>query len=145
MGRENEQGAKFKKNPAPGQVDYKIKEAIEKISINGNLACEEAARIASTLDKSMAEVGSTLDVQEVSITKCQLGLFGYQPNKIIVSPAPTVDPKMEEVIRKKLVNGCLPCEAAWEIANAFACSKIKVASACETLSIKIKPCQLGAF
>jgi len=39
----------------------------------------------------------------------------------------------------------LSCAAAWEIAGSLNISRTKVASACEAMGIKIKPCQLGAF
>jgi hypothetical protein len=34
---------------------------------------------------------------------------------------------------------------SWEIASRLGIQKLDVASACETMGVKIKPCQLGAF
>jgi hypothetical protein len=94
----------------------------------------------------MPEIGVVLDILEVPLTKCQLGLFGYENPKKIVTPALSVEKEMEAAIKKGLLkNGRLSCEAAWKIAAALALPKIQVSSACEALKIKIKPCQLGAF
>ena len=126
-------------------IDAAIAEAVKKSSVNDELACADATAVAVTLNKPMLEVGLALDLLEVSITKCQLGLFGYYPQKRIVSPARHIAPELEQAIRERLVNGALPCDAAWEIAEKAALHKMKVASACEALKIKIKPCQLGTF
>jgi len=126
-------------------IDAAIVEAVKKSSVNNELACADATAVAVTLNKPMLEVGLALDLLEVSITKCQLGLFGYYPQKRIVSPARHIAPELEQAIRERLVNGALPCDAAWEIAEKAALHKMKVASACEALKIKIKPCQLGTF
>ena len=126
-------------------IDAAIVEAVKKSSVNNELACADATAVAVTLNKPMLEVGLALDLLEVSITKCQLGLFGYYPQKRIVSPAQYITSELEQAIRERLVNGALPCDAAWEIAEKAALPKMKVASACEALKIKIKPCQLGTF
>jgi hypothetical protein len=81
----------------------------------------------------------------IRLVKCQLGLFGYSPEKKIVQAAPAAEPAMETAIREKLENGRLTCRRAWEIAMAFQLPKMAVSAACEALQIKIKPCQLGAF
>ena len=79
------------------------------------------------------------------LVKCQLGLFGYTPEKKIVRAAKTVDADLKEALQESLVNNRLPCESAWDIAERFQLRKMALSSACETLGIKVKPCQLGAF
>ncbi|MDO9585537.1 MAG: hypothetical protein Q7I93_03520 [Syntrophales bacterium] len=133
------------KSPPTNTIDAAIAEAVKKSSVNDELACADATAIAVTLNKPMPEVGLALDLLEVSITKCQLGLFGYYPQKRIVSPAQSIAPELEQAIRERLVNGALPCDAAWEIAENLALPKMKIASACEAMKVRIKPCQLGAF
>ena len=93
----------------------------------------------------MEKIGATLDLMGVRIARCQLGLFGYVPESRVVKPASSVEPKIEGAIRQALINGRLPCMAAWDIAKSFSQTRMSVAEACETLKIKIKPCQLGAF
>jgi len=36
------------------------------------------------------DVGGTIDLLEIHLNKCQLGLFGYSPKKMIVKPAENV-------------------------------------------------------
>lgn len=112
---------------------------------NGTSACLVAFEIAERLGVPVEEVGFTLDMLEVSIVKCQLGLFGYGPQRRIVKPAEKVDPDFEKAIRDSLVNGRLPCASAWALAEKRRLRKMEVSSACETLGIKIGPCQLGTF
>ncbi len=93
----------------------------------------------------MAEVGRTLDLLEIRISRCQLGLFGYAAEGKIVRRENPVIPELEKAIRSRLSDSRLPCAAAWEIAAEWKIPRMKIASACEELKIKIKPCQLGAF
>jgi hypothetical protein len=79
------------------------------------------------------------------VVKCQLGLYGYKPNKRIVKPAEAVSPDLEKAVRDALQNGRLPCAAAWEVAERLGLRKMEVSAACETLGIKISACQLGSF
>ncbi|MFZ0611922.1 MAG: hypothetical protein WAM73_06785 [Desulfobacterales bacterium] len=109
------------------------------------LACAVAFDIARKLGCAPAQVGRTADLMKVRLVKCQLGLFGYTPLKKIVEPRLPPEPALGEAIRSGLVNGRLPCETAWYIAAQFGVPKMAVSSACENLSVKIKPCQLGAF
>jgi len=140
-----EKGRFKKKHPSEAVADPGIAQAIKQKIIDGKVTCADASAIASDMHKSMQELGMVIDILEVSLTSCQLGLFGYYPEKSIVIPATTVAKEMEGAIQKTLLNGCLPCDAAWKIAEALAVPKIKVSSACEAIHVKIKPCQLGAF
>jgi hypothetical protein len=93
----------------------------------------------------MGEVGVAIDLMDIQLERCQLGLFGYGEKKLIVKPAENVPSDLEKAIRDALAGGRLPCAAAWRIAEAFGIAKTDVSSACEALKIKVKPCQLGAF
>jgi len=131
---------------APGRSpDEKIAEAVRSQAKEGELACADAEQIGAEQGATMAEVGRTLDLLEVRINRCQLGLFGYAVEKKTVRPDNTVAPELEKDIRRRLSDGRLPCAAAWEIAAERKIPRMKVSSACEALKIKIKPCQLGAF
>jgi hypothetical protein len=116
----------------------------EKISEN-RISCAEAHSIAVNLKVDPAEVGTAIDLLEVRIIKCQLGLFGYGKEKNIPSLSDKINPAIESAIKSSLVNDRLPCSTAWEIAGRFNVSKPMVAAECETMKIKISPCQLGAF
>lgn len=133
------------KHPSGAKVDEMLARAVEKKAMNGVITCADAEIIAGELQATMQDVGVAADLMEIRISKCQLGLFGYSPGKIIVKPADTVSGELERAVREALVNNRLPCAAAWNIAKKFTVPKMKVSSACEALKIKIKPCQLGAF
>jgi len=62
-----------------------------------------------------------------------------------VAPAVAVAPALAAAIREALAGGRLPCKAAWDIAARMKIGRKKVAAACESMEIKIKPCQMGAF
>ena len=127
------------------KVNEKIARAVEKKTIDGKITCANAEKIAGEERAVMQEVGVTLDLVGIQISKCQLGLFGYGPEKMIVKPAKTVPGELEKAINGALINNRLPCAAAWSIAERFGISRMEVSSACEALKIKVKPCQLGAF
>ena len=133
------------KHPSDQQPDPVIKQAIEQKCQKDGLPCAVAFDIARELKVSPAAVGKTADLMNYRLVKCQLGLFGYTPEKKIVRAAKTVDADLKEALQESLVNNRLPCESAWEIAERFQLRKMALSSACETLGIKVKPCQLGAF
>ena len=132
---------------APGMVpEEKIAAAVKTSVKEGKLACADAERISAELGTTMADVGRTVDLLEIRINRCQLGLFGYDgPGGRIVQRDDSVPPEIEKAIRSRLAGGRLPCAAAWTIAAEGKIPRMKVSSACEFLKIKIKPCQLGAF
>jgi len=111
----------------------------------GRLACAAAFSIADGMLVAPALVGKVADEAKIRLSRCQLGLFGYYPEKRIVTPAPAVAPALESAIRGALIDGRLECAAAWEIAKSLEVAKMDVSCACEALGIRIKSCQLGAF
>ncbi len=121
----------------------------ERLDREGMLSCAAAFRIAEELEVQPLDVGRTADEIGVRLNRCQLGLFGYGPKAEgrhkIVQPAEAVEPGLAQAIRDNLVEGKLPCRAAWEIASALRVSKMDVSAAAEALGIKIAHCQLGAF
>jgi hypothetical protein len=141
-----DQGQKFsEKHGADVRLDPRVKEKINQKTKKGEVACAVAFQIAEELKLSPAEIGMALDLLEVKLAKCQLGLFGYKPEKKIVAPQRPHDRDLEGALRAALVDGKLSCRSAWDIALQFNVSKMSVSAACEAFDIKIKPCQLGAF
>ncbi len=101
-----------------GEVDInpEIAELIWKRGTENSLDCANAHKIAAELDVPPADVGKTLDLMEWKITRCQLGLFGYEnPSKRI--------------------------KAAAELSV----SRLEAACLCDALDLKIGRCQLGSF
>ena len=122
-----------------------IAEAVKKEITDDKISCTAAFKVAGRLKVTPGEVGVTIDLLEIPIIKCQLGLFGYGPPDKAVTAAETVSPALEEAIQASLVKEKLPCLSAWEIAVKFKMAKREITSACENLRIKIVSCQLGTF
>ena len=122
-----------------------LRDALLKASSEGRLPCARAFHVAEELSVSPDAVGQAADLMELQLVKCQLGLFGYHPDKEIVKPAASVKPDLENAIRAGLVDERLPCKTAWDISGKLGLRKMRVSAACEAMGIKIKACQLGAF
>jgi len=133
------------KHKAGVKVNEKLKAAIQRKIVNGELSCGNASRIAGSMKIDLKEVGVALDLMDIRINTCQLGLFGGGKDGKPIKPARIIKTDMEDAIREALVDGRLSCRAAWDIAARFGVPKVRVASLCEAFKIKIKPCQLGAF
>jgi hypothetical protein len=141
-----QEGKKFAaKHESNAQLNEEIKDYIKRRAKNNELPCAVAFKIAAELNVLPAEVGKTADLLGVMLAKCQLGLFGYTPEKKIVKPKAAENPDLASALLDARVEGKLSCENAWVIARRFDVAKMKVSSVCEQLKIKVKPCQLGAF
>lgn len=125
----------------------RLAEAIRRALINGRLPCSWAFAIAEEHGLSPRAIGDEATRQSIKISRCQLGLFGYDDlgERRIVKPAAEVSGALKEVISSRLVEGKVPCRVAWEIASERKLTKIEVASAIETLELRISDCQLGCF
>jgi hypothetical protein len=134
-----------KKHSPDKKVNDQLAGTVKARAPEGEIPCAVAFSIGEEMNTPPGEVGFTLDALGVKVVKCQLGLYGYKPNKRIVKPAERVSPDLEKAIRDSLINGRLPCAAAWQLAERFRLRKMEVSSACETLGIKISACQLGSF
>ncbi len=133
------------KHGSDAQINARIKDALGQQTRNNEVPCAVAFEIAEALQVSPADVGKTADLLEFELVNCQLGLFGYKPDKKIVAPNAAENPDLEQAIRDALIDGKLPCRTAWEIAGSHGLSKMAISAICEHLGIKIKTCQLGAF
>ena len=141
-----EKGKKFSdKHRATEKPSPEIKNEIEKRSINNEIPCAVAFEIVEDIGVLPAEVGKTIDLMNYQLVKCQLGLYGYTPEKKIVTPQDTTDHDLKNAIQNALVDERLPCVSAWEIAARFQIPKLTVSGIAEAMAVKIKPCQLGAF
>ena len=127
------------------KVEDSLKQEVQKAGKENNVACSVAEEIAGRTAVSLGEVGIALDILNINITECQLGLFGYKPQKKIVQPAREIAPDLKQAINNAVSDGRLSCAASWAIAKQLKLPRMKVSAACEALKIRIKPCQLGAF
>ena len=125
--------------------DVAIKDTIVNNTKEGGLPCAVAFKIAADLNISPEKIGACTDNLDIKLAKCQLGFFGYSPQKKIVKPHTPVEAELDAAIQTALKNGKLSCRDAWAIAEDLNIPKMRVSGACETLKVKIEKCQLGAF
>jgi len=133
------------KHPAGTTPDPAIAAAIEEVVQEGSVSCAVAHDVATELGVTPADVGKTIDLLEYRIIKCQMGLFGYSPQKKIVKPAETVSDELRERLQNASSNGLIPCLDCWNAAATLGMQRMAVSAACELLGLRVKPCQLGAF
>ncbi|MFP4476850.1 MAG: hypothetical protein ACLFOY_14925 [Desulfatibacillaceae bacterium] len=133
------------KHGPDARVSDALRAGVLSAARDNELPCAVAFELARKMDESPAEVGKAADLSGLHITKCQLGLFGYKPEKKIVKSMDDVPEDLEREIRETMEDDRLPCAAAWAVADRRGIRRMRVSAACETLGIKIKPCQLGAF
>jgi len=142
----SESGKGYSQKQAPGtKLNPELAEEIKKRLRGGLLPCAVAFKIAKDMKIPPISVGQAADLLEVPLAKCQLGLFGYTPDKKIARAETTTSQELLAAIRESMHNDRLACEAAWQIADRFKMTRLKVSNVCEGHEIKIKPCQLGAF
>ncbi len=120
------------------------KEILNRVTDN-ELSCVVAFEIAGKLNVPAKDIGEAADKLKIKIVKCQLGLFGYKPDKKTVKPAENVSAELKASINDSIESGKLSCIKAWEFAAKLKIQRFSVSCACETLKIKIKECRLGAF
>ena len=135
----------YQKHPRETKVADILRQNILNKVTNNNMSCATAEEIAQVSGVALEETGVALDILNINIVECQLGLFGYKQPKKIVQPSKEIIPSLNAAIQHALISGRLPCAAAWEISRKLDLPRMKVSAACEALQIKIKPCQLGAF
>jgi hypothetical protein len=134
-----------KKHSPELKLNSTIAEALKQGTSDDKISCASAFKVAGKLKITPGDVGVTIDLLEIPVIECQLGLFGYGPAKKGFIAADTVSLALEAAIRESLVKGKLPCASAWAVAVKFNSAKREIASACEALKIKISSCQLGTF
>lgn len=127
------------------KIDPVISEKIKSAAQNNELTCAAAHRLASGLDTTPSEIGIQTDLMELRITQCQLGLFGYSPEKKRIDPSIHVADDLWNAIETRADDGRISCKTCWDIASEFKISRLDLGSSCEKMGVRIKPCQLGAF
>lgn len=140
-----DKGSYAKKRSPEHKLNPVVVEAVKKEVSDGKISCAVAFKVAGKLKVAPGEMGAIIDLLEIPIIECQLGLFGDGPSNKKDVAAETVSPALETAILESLVKDRLPCASAWELAVKFKVAKRDISSACETLKIKISSCQLGAF
>ena len=127
----------------------RIIEALLARAVGGQVSCAAAHEVAAQLGLSPLEVGKALNRTDLRLYRCQLGLFGYGPkpegkHKIVLE-ASRVPQEIEAAIAARSEDGCIPCEAAWEVAAQFEYPRLGLANILEAMGLKVRGCQLGCF
>jgi hypothetical protein len=133
------------KHPEDTPPDPALSRALSGITKDGRFTCAAAIRLAESLGIDPGALGTTADLLELRIVGCQLGLFGYEPEKRVVKAAEEVSGELRERLESAIVDGKVSCASLWEIAEDLGMDKMDVSGACECLKAKITPCMLGAF
>lgn len=136
------------KHPRGIRPNEQIAKAIREKSSGRELTCGMGEKISKELKVDISEVGITADLLEMKIKKCQLGLFGWgkKPNHgKDIHAADSVSIEMKSALEEVAENGAVTCAALWAIADRLGAERKAVAAACDTLRLKIRVCQLGAF
>jgi len=141
----SDKGKYAQKHSPEIKVEDSLKQEVRQAAKENNVTCSTAEEIAGRKSLTIGDVGIALDILNINITECQLGLFGYKPQKKIVQPAKEIAPELKQAINNAVSGGRLSCAASWAIAKQLKLPRMKVSAACEALQIRVKPCQLGAF
>jgi hypothetical protein len=136
------------KHPPGTRPNERIAKAIREKASGGELACAMAEKIAKDLRVDIPEVGVTADLLEMKIKKCQLGLFGWGKKRDHGKDIRATDSllgEMKNALEEATEKGVVTCAATWAVADRLGTERKAVSAACETLELKIRKCQLGAF
>jgi len=127
------------------RINPDLANMIKNKASEGKLPCAVAFKIAEDMGVTPAEVGVALDLLEIKISKCQMGIFGYGKGERFIKSMENVPSSLEKAVREGIKGGKIACRDAWQAAEKLGTGKMEVASACDKLGIKISSCQLGAF
>ena len=116
MSKEHQEGYAGK-HPESAHLEEKVASALNKAVENGRITCAAAHGVAKDLGGCRIDKEMALDLMEDRLLRCQLGLFGYTPEKRIVTKPNQWDAQLEKDIREALKEGRLPCADAWAIAR----------------------------
>ncbi len=136
------------KHPEGTVLQPGLAAAVKEQATDGHISCAAAHQIAKDKQVTPAKIGQTIDLLEYRIIKCQLGLFGYAPEKKVVKAAAETDISAElqaALDEQADAKGRIACADCWRIADGLSLPRMAVSAACETLGMKVTPCQLGAF
>jgi hypothetical protein len=125
--------------------DPTIKKALTNRGVGSEIPCALAFEIARDLGVAPEKVGRTVDILDIPLATCQLGLFGYKPEKKIIRAEDTTNQELKDVVVGSTEDSRLSCAVAWQIADRFNVGKKVVGNVCQANGIKIKDCRLGAF
>ena len=135
------------KHPGNTMPDERVSEVLKPHISGERISCSAAHKAAEELGVSPSEIGRNLDLLEVRITGCQLGLFGHggKDRGKADFKLPAGAEKITAEIKRVAGDSGISCLELWRVAGENGCTKLEAAAICEESGIKIGSCQLGAF
>jgi hypothetical protein len=128
-----------------GTVDDDMKRVLR----DGQLPCAVAFDEGQKRGLTAAQIGEWADANEVRVSHCQLGLFGYGPKAEgkhkIVRPTEIVKDDLAAALRAHAREGRIPCADVWAVAAAAGIARLEASAAAEGLGLRVSQCQLGCF
>jgi hypothetical protein len=122
---------------------------MKRVLRDGQLPCAVAFDEGQKRGLTAAQIGEWADANEVRVSHCQLGLFGYGPKAEgkhkIVRPAETVEDDLAAALRAHAREGRIPCADVWAVAAAAGIARLEASAAVEALGFRVSQCQLGCF
>jgi hypothetical protein len=139
-----DRGHYAKKHPDT-DINLEAKTLLKAEAKDGKVTCVAVHRIAKELGITPADAGVQVDLLELRLIRCSLGLFGYGKGVKMTQPVDSISEDLENLLDQASDDGRISCHDCWRIAKQLKISRIEVSSACELKKLKIRPCQLGAF
>jgi len=124
-----------------------IESAVLSALRDAGLPCTFAFRLAKAHGWTPSQVGSEATRLDVRISRCQLGLFGYDSfsQKGLVQRVAAVPGDVMVSLRAAEIDERISCAALWQIAEEHGLPRLAIACAAETIGLRVTPCQLGCF
>lgn len=113
--------------------------------IDGYLPCPVALEVARKLKVSPMTVGNVADSTKIRISNCQLGCFMVAKAVHGDVDSLSVSETVLGRVKSSLINGRLPCPAAFKVSRELKVALQEVGDAANKLKVKIVDCQLGCF
>ena len=115
--------------------------------VSERLPCVIAFHAANELGITVRELGAAVDNADVRVSRCQLGLFGFEEfgEKRFTGCVAKVPSELREALVASASSNTVPCIVAWRIADDLGVPRILVGVAANEMGIRITRCQLGCF
>ncbi|MEE8593927.1 MAG: hypothetical protein V3T03_07370 [Candidatus Bipolaricaulota bacterium] len=115
--------------------------------VSERLPCVVAFHAANELGVTARELSTVANDADVRISRCQLGLFGFEEfgEKRFSGCVAVIPSELRDALTEGSTSKAIPCLAAWRIADDLAIPRILVGVAANEMGIRITHCQLGCF
>ena len=122
-------------------LDSEVKAAL----VDGYLPCSIALEVARKLKVAPKAIGDVANTLGIKIIDCQLGFFMLEKAAPYEPDGEAINETVAERLKGCLVNGRLPCAAAFRLGGELGVSMKEIGDVANRLKIKVASCQLGCF